>query len=95
MGVHWSIITLILFMANFHLEITMVQIPYQGSTKIHYGIYDTFIVSFSRYAQFKQLMNERPIDERSRIVARSFVDHNTVFYADEGGWASKWTIEGD
>lgn len=82
-------------MGIFGSSIVMSQLDYNGHTDLSYGIYDTFIVSFSRYAEFKRIMNERPIDERSRIVARAFVDHYTVYYADEYGLPSKWKIESD
>lgn len=80
-------------MGFFGSTLIMSQVQYHGHDDLSYGIYDTFIVSFSRYSEFKRIMSERPLDERSKIVARSFVDHNTVYYADEYGRASKWFIE--
>jgi hypothetical protein len=71
----------------------MTEVPYNGHTDLSYQIYDTFVVSFSRYAEFKRLMADRPYDERSRIIGGSFVDHKTVYYADEYGLVTKYEIE--
>jgi hypothetical protein len=82
-------------MGFFGDTIVLRQLDYNGHQNTSYGIYDTFIVSFSRYSEFKRIMTQRPIDERSKIVARSFVAHDIVFYADEKGAVSKHQIEAE
>jgi hypothetical protein len=72
---------------------SLSEVEYGGAMRTDYGIYDTFIVSFSRYSEFKRLMHDKPFDERSKIVARVYMGHNTVYYADMNGFISKYQIE--
>lgn len=71
----------------------MIPSSYSG-TQLH-GLYDTLLVSFSRYGEFKYLMSQKPPDERFRIVASVCVSHTEAFYCDEFGQVTKWTIEDD
>ena len=69
----------------------MIPSAYDGN-QLH-GLYDTLLVSFSRYGEFKRLMAAKPPDERFRIVASIAVSHSEAFYCDEFGQVTKWTIE--
>lgn len=74
---------------------TVRQLQYNGHENMSYGLYDTLLVSFSRYAEFRRIEAGKPLDERTRVIARTFIGHNEVFYADEYGCVSKFEIIGD
>ncbi len=74
---------------------TLIEVQYRGYLGVDYGIYDTLLVSYSRYLEFKRLMLQKPIDERSKILPSIAVGHNLVFYTDNQGHVTKYLIEGD
>ncbi len=73
----------------------MSQVEYKGYSDLSYGLYDTLVVSFSRYQEFKRLMATKPPDERSRVIASVCVAHKDVYYCDNEGTVTKYLIEGD
>lgn len=73
----------------------MRPVDYHGHENVSYGLYDTLVVSFSRYEEFKRLIAEEyPVDERCRLIASMVVSHSDAYYCDEYGAVSKWKIEG-
>ncbi len=73
----------------------LVEKVYQGHVGCDYGIYDTLLVSYSRYDEFRRLMLEKAPDERSKVIASVVVGHFDVYYADSVGRVTKYAIEGD
>ncbi|MEZ0209213.1 MAG: hypothetical protein ACAH17_03510 [Candidatus Paceibacterota bacterium] len=76
------------FFGNFVREV-----EYNGHLNVNYGLYDTLLVSYSRFQEFRNLMLQRPPDERSNILASMHVSHNEAFYADSNGAVTKWKID--
>lgn len=74
---------------------TLIEAEFNGYNGVDYGIYDTLLVSYSRYSEFKRLMLKKPVDERSKVVASIAIGHGTVYYADSYGFITKWKIEDD
>lgn len=73
----------------------MTQVEYHGWQGISYGLYDTLVVSFSRFEEIKRLVDEEfPVDERPRVIGSLAVSHSDAFYCDEYGSVSKWKFEG-
>lgn len=73
----------------------MRPVQYSGYENVSYGLYDTLVVSFSRYEEIKRLVNEEyPIDERPRVICSTVVSHSDAYYCDEYGAVSKWKFEG-
>jgi hypothetical protein len=74
---------------------TLVETEYNGYHGVDYGVYDTLFVSYSRYSEIKRLMQERPFEERSKVVPSVAVGHFVAYYADSYGNVTKWKIEAD
>lgn len=73
----------------------MRPVDYNGYQNVSYGLYDTLIVSLSRYHEIKRLIAEEyPIDERPKVIGSTVVSHSDAYYCDEYGAVSKWKFDG-
>jgi hypothetical protein len=77
------------------MGLKMRQVEFNGYHNVSYGLFDTFVVSFSRYDEVRRIENEKPVDARSRVIASMAVSHSNIFYCDEYGAVTKFEIRGD
>lgn len=74
----------------------MVEVvPSASVQKRRYDLTNCFICSYTRVLEMREAMRERPEDQKSRIRSNAAVPHNTVYYIDISGKATKFLIYGD
>lgn len=73
----------------------MIEVVSHFNVLKNYKMYDTLIVSYTREEEFNRIMQAKPYTERSLIYAASWVAHDTVYYVDINGRASKYVILDD
>jgi hypothetical protein len=60
-----------------------------------YDLKNCFVCSYTRVLELREAMNLRPEDQRSRIRSNAAVPHNTVYYIDVAGKATKFFLSNE